>query len=498
MANNEPELVICYTSDCHGNFESYARCIASFPKGGNVLTIDGGDTFQGSPMCWYLFRQRADSGDSFPAKIMNLAGVDFITLGNHDFSFGKEALSRYLSESRAVCLCANVEGLENVRKTAVVTMENGLRVGLAGITSPLIPQWEPAENVEGLVFSDAFEAASAACEELKRQNTDLRICIYHGGFEMPPEEYDPRNSQISEAELQENQGLRIARDLDFDVLLCAHQHMPFQGKELCGTFICQTGEKCASFLQLRVRKGDVRSAFITPEKNGDPAAGSLISSLKSEMDGWLHSAAGELDIPLPADEHLHMALNGCLLANFFNQVQLSASGADISCTSLSNTPGPLPEKPTVEDVLRCYVFPNTLRVLRVDRKILKAALERSAEYFSLGENGEISVSRAFLEPMLQHFNFDYFSGIDCTLDLSHPSGSRVSSIRFSGRELEEDRTLTLCMNNYRASGAGGYPFYSECEVAADIQTEVSELILDYLSKNKKITVDKHRWLTVNR
>ena len=41
------------------------------------------------------------------------------------------------------------------------------------------------------------------------------------------------------------------------------------------------------------------------------------------------------------------------------------------------------------------------------------------------------------------------------MDIRNPVGSRVTSIRYQGAELPEDRTLTLCMNNYRSSGTGG-------------------------------------------
>ena len=42
------------------------------------------------------------------AAIMNAGGYDFITLGNHDFNYGKEYLKKYLDNLNATCLCANV------------------------------------------------------------------------------------------------------------------------------------------------------------------------------------------------------------------------------------------------------------------------------------------------------------------------------------------------------------------------------------------------------
>lgn len=61
------------------------------------------------------------------AALLNLGGYDFVTLGNHDFDYGKQTIERYLAALNARCLCANVEGIHGVEKTAVVTIENGLR-----------------------------------------------------------------------------------------------------------------------------------------------------------------------------------------------------------------------------------------------------------------------------------------------------------------------------------------------------------------------------------
>lgn len=191
-----------------------------------------------------------------------------------------------------------------------------------------------------------------------------------------------------------------------------------------------------------------------------------------------------------------MALNGSLIANFFNQVQLEASGADISCASLANTVRGFDKNVTVRDIVSTYIFPNTLVTLAVNRAQLKRALERSAEYFTLVADGRISVSESFLHPIVQHFNYDYISGVNVTFDLRRPVGDRVTSILWHGEELDDTRSLSLCMNNYRASGAGGYGVYTECGVLREQPTEIAELIIDYVLRHKDITVDKTKWLNI--
>ncbi len=191
-----------------------------------------------------------------------------------------------------------------------------------------------------------------------------------------------------------------------------------------------------------------------------------------------------------------MAVGGSVIANFFNQVQLEASGADLSVFSLANVVKGFNRQVTIRDVVSTYVFPNTLKTLRVNRRILKAALERSAEYFDLDEAGQLQVGQSFVKPLVQHYNYDYLSGMEVTMDVRRPLGDRVVSMVYQGKELEEDRELTLCMNDYRATGTGGYPMYTECELVKDQPTEIAELIIDYIDRHKSVVVDKTRWLRV--
>lgn len=113
---------------------------------------------------------------------MNIGGYDFVTLGNHDFNYGKEELEKYISALDARCLCANIAGIRGVEKTAIVTLQNGLRVGLAGVTTHYVKLWEKPENLAGIAVTDAFTAAKEAYDQLKAK-ADITVCIYHGGFE---------------------------------------------------------------------------------------------------------------------------------------------------------------------------------------------------------------------------------------------------------------------------------------------------------------------------
>lgn len=217
--------------------------------------------------------------------------------------------------------------------------------------------------------------------------------------------------------------------------------------------------------------------------------------LEDKVQEWLDTPVGFLDTELQPTYHLDMALNGSPLANFINQIQLCESNADISCTSFANVIKGFDKNITVRDIMSTYPYPNTLVVFEVNRKYLKLALERCASYFDYN-NGNITIYDRFLKPKVEHYNYDYFSNINYTFDITKEVGDRVTSIVYNGKELDDNTTLNLVMNNYRASGAGGYEFYTECKTVQEILMEMPDIIIDYFKNNKNVTVDKSKYLTV--
>lgn len=227
---------------------------------------------------------------------------------------------------------------------------------------------------------------------------------------------------------------RICRELDFDILLTGHQHMSVPGQMLHGTFIVQ------------------------PAENGEE--------------------------PLVPSDPLSMASQGCKLADFFNGVQLWSSEAQLSATSLANEIAGLPRIVRRRDLLTAYPYTNTLAVLRITGAVLRQAMERSAAYFSYGEDGRLRVSDSFLYPKVEHYNYDYYAGVEYAFDISKPVGSRVTKLEYQGVPVRDEDNFSICLNSYRASGTGGYECYLNCPVEREINLEMSDLLLEFFQKNK--------------
>ncbi|MBS4958299.1 MAG: bifunctional metallophosphatase/5'-nucleotidase [Clostridium sp.] len=500
------DLKIYFTSDLHGyvyptdyvgrNEKNIGllNIINHFNKDGNTLIIDGGDTIQGSPFTNYLSNSEFDIHPI--ATIMNTGGYDFITLGNHDFNYGKEYLKKYLNNLNANCLCTNVIDKTNelpILPYKIKTIENGLKVGLMGFTTDFITRWERPENIENIDIIDTFDSIKKHYDTVKEQ-CDVIIGVYHGGFEYDLESH----KQLSTT--KENIAYKICKEFDFDILLTGHQHLPIANMTLHGTHIAQTPHNGSKFLELKLTIDDngsmkINSSLESIELNPNKEMYDKFLPLENKVQQWLDTPVGVLDTELQPTTHLDMALNGSNLANFINQIQLESSNADISCTAFANVIKGFSKNVTVRDILSTYPYPNTLAVLEVNREILKLALERAASYFE-NNNGNVTISERFLKPKVEHYNYDYFTNINYTFDLNKEVGNRVTSIKFNGEELSDDQTLTLVMNNYRSSGAGGYEFYENCKVVKEILIEMPEIIINYFKNNPKVVVDTARYYNI--
>ena len=430
------DITIYYTSDLHGHFSpppygdktqralGLFRCAPGFVKTPNTLVIDGGDTLQGSPFTAYCVKELRSARPV--AEIMNRCGYDVVTLGNHDFNYGADYLREYLTQGNFACVCENLkdETGKSIFPRLVKVMENGLRVGIVGIVTDHVNIWEKPENLAGVQVTSPLEAAREALAAL-RQEADLTICIYHGGFER-----DLRTGRLLSSS-GENIAYQLCQELDFDILLTGHQHLSLPGRLLHGTFALQCADNGREYHRLEVSVQDgkpvIRSQAVAAQAPPDPELMQAFSGLEAQVQHWLDQSVGSLPYPLHTASHLQMAACGSDIAKLFSDVQLRASGAQLSAVSLANEVMGFGESVTRRNILASYPYSNTLMVLEITGATLRAAMERSAAYFDLDERG--------------------------------------------------------CL-----TGAGGYEMYTGCRVLREIQRDMSDLIMEYFERGMQKTL----------
>ena len=496
---------IVFTSDTHGSLYpvNYAQncpentglfCVAAqIKKDGNTLVLDGGDSLQGTPLLSYYLGHRDEYTFNPMAEGFNAMGLDYYTLGNHDFNFGYDAILDYVSAMKAQLVSCNVvdkRGALDIRRSVIHTMADGLKVGITGAATGYVNVWEQKENLTELEILDPVVELGKELEVL-RDKCDITVCIYHGGFEE-----DLATGKLL-SDTRENEACRIAREMDFDILLTGHQHMAVEGVTISGTYGVQPPDKARKYCELDIegRKGsfEISSRLVTVGAPGEgykqiAAEHEFMNGLNTTVDKWLDEPIRFLEKAIQPEEKLFAALNGSKVAAIFNQVELDFTGADFACTSLSNDPLGLKKGITVRDVLGIYQFANTIEVKSVTRDVLRAALERCAEYFDYDrETGEVSISKAFLQPKVEHYNYDYYAGLWYEFDLTKPVGERVVTLKkLDGTELDETKEYTLALSNYRATGTGGYDCIGKRPVVRSTSEEMPDLLIDYIRKNSPV------------
>lgn len=521
------KLVILQTSDVHGNIfpihygtNGYADVglgkistlvQAERKKNNHTLLIDNGDLIQGTPLTYQYVR--SDSKNNLPnpmVVVLNELQYDAGVLGNHEFNYGMEVLEAAISQARYPWLSANIvssaDGTPYFGKPYMVKRyANGLKVAVLGLTTPYIPYWEKPEHIQGLAFDDPVETAKKWVPFLKeKKQADVIIISYHGGFERDLDTGEP-----IEKITRENQGYRLCHEVEgIDVLLTGHQHRQIAGKKVNGVIVLQPGSS-GSFLgkaEMELEKRDGKWTVIHKDSELLPVVGvpedeAVLEKVKIYEEitqQWLDQPIGIIEGDMRVNDALEIRLGDHPLIEFINKVQMDAAGVDISATALFDNESPgFPENVTMRDVVSNYIYPNTLKVVRITGKDMKDALERSASYFKQYKGGKIEVNPTFTIPKPQHYNYDMWEGIEYTINISKPEGERIVKLLYKGAPVKPDAHYDVVMSNYRAGGGGQYFMFQGKPVIKEITTDVSELIANYLLERKKVKATvNHNWKVI--
>lgn len=481
-------MKLIFTSDIHSylfatTFSSpkesnigHYRIIESYKKDEDTLVIDGGDNIQGSALSKYVMEKKLFH--PFPqASAFCEGGLDIAVPGNHDFNYGRDIFTLFYKETKATILCANLidkRGELDIKKHLVFRDSEGLRVGLTGVVTDFVNVWEKKENLEDLVITDVKEAAQRELEWLKR-NSDYTVLIYHGGFER-----DLKSGALLSS-TRENIGYELCRDLEYDLLLSGHQHVGFDFQKVENTYILQPPSFARMYGEIILTKSTIEGKLKEPDGTSKTLE-EKNKALRDDIERWLDLPCGEISEAIDAPSLIDSMLLGNHIADFFNYVQKEATGADISITALNNELFSFSKNVTIREILSSYQYPNSLYLIEVGERELLEALETTASFFILA-NGIPTISEKYLYPKMELYNYDYYYGIEYEFDLSKNEGERVTKLLYNGERIGEKK-LSLVINNYRLTGAGGYSVYPKCKVIKSFDKDVQDLSIDYLLSHK--------------
>lgn len=465
---------------------------------GPHLLVDNGDVIQGSPLSYYVLKNDRKA-DKLQAAY-NQIGYDVGVIGNHEFNYGTDYLQSAIDASNYPILAANIldaSGQPAFGQPYVIFERDGLKIGVLGLTTQYIPNFEHPDHYKGLSFESAVSAAKKHLPEL-RKKADLVVVSYHGGFER-----DLKSLEASEELTGENEGMALLEACHelIDVLLTGHQHNRY-ATHVYGVPVVMPGHKGSHLskvtLDLEKAGGGWKVISSQPQLIAVDDKTSVKKSLVdqfSNLDGavhdWLDQEVGSImNGGLKIDDIHRARLEDHPYVQFINQVQMHYGGADISGTALfTNSITGFNEQVTMRDIVTNYIFPNTLAVSKVTGSDLRQAIEMSAMYYELDDEGQVKISKDWIEPKPKVYNYDLYDGIDYTIDLRKPKGQRVTSLQYQGQDILDDQELTVILNQYRSVGGGDYTMFSSSQIIREVSRPMNELIAEYLETNSPIKPD---------
>jgi 2',3'-cyclic-nucleotide 2'-phosphodiesterase (5'-nucleotidase family) len=510
-------LTILETSDLHGHLLPWdylraqpaddglarvaSRVAAIRKETANVLLLDGGDTIQGSPV-EYLHAKDTSKGPDPMAEAMSALRYDAMAVGNHEFNFGLVVLRKAEKESSFPWLSANTRNAADGSPAFpeyIVKTVGGVRVGVLGLTTPNIPNWEPERNRSGLTWEDPARTAARLVPVLrKKEKCDLVVVLVHSGPEVDLKTGEPDGTD------DENRVAALSKVPGIDLLLTGHTHRRIPLMRLNGVPLIQPG-----------RWGDVLARVdVTVEKTGRPAkvtavSGALLPSDASvPTDALVAAIAAPLDraaraymeeVVAVAEEDFPGArarLEDTALLDFVADTMREATGADLAMTSLlpgrfeGFRKGPI----RVRDVYALYPYENALVAITIDGATLKACLEHAAEFYGSAafEGGRLVLTPK--ERMIP-YNFDVVQGASYRIDPTAPVGARIKDLLFRERPVQASDRFTLAVNAYRAQGSGGYTALKSAKVVKEVPDEIRELLIERLKKLGTVRpLTDHNWV----
>lgn len=175
----------------------------------NVLLLDAGDIFQGTPYFNYY-------GGELEFKLMSMMKYDLATIGNHDFDNGIDGLYGQLPNASFEFVSANYDFKNTIMEGKVkpykILNKNGIKVGVFGLGIALDGLVDK-KNYKETVYNNPLEVAQDMSKILKNdKKCDLVICLSHLGYL-----YKNEPDKISDTKL-------ATLTKDIDLIIGGHTH----------------------------------------------------------------------------------------------------------------------------------------------------------------------------------------------------------------------------------------------------------------------------------
>ena len=483
------KTVILHSNDVHGAVEGYAyiaQLKADYEaKGAEVILVDAGDFSQGTT--YVSSTKGADA-----VTMMNAAGYDVVTLGNHEFDYGYAQLKENMSKAKFKVVCADVfneDGTPIFDANYTYTTKSGVKVGFFGMETPETQTKANPALIKGLTFAtgDAFTKA-AADQVAALKDADVVICLAHLGVDAESAPY--RSTDLYAA----------VKGIDFVVDGHSHTVMtkgekgePIQStgtafKNIGVIVIDDASKKIESNSLYEIKEDTAKDAtvaaaakVIVDRVNNE--YGTKFATSKVELNG-AKAPNGNRDVETNNGDLITDAMRWKVLQNkdglTVNEDHVVAitNGGGIRAAIAKGDV-------TKKDINTVLPFGNTVAVVYVTGEQLLEALEASTFSTPTAVGGF---------PQVSGINFTIHTGKaydknDATYPESTYYGpktiNRVVINSVNGKEFKANEVYAVVTNNFCAAGGDTYYAFKAASAQFDTGIPLDEAVMEYVTKELK-------------
>ncbi|MFG2048435.1 bifunctional metallophosphatase/5'-nucleotidase [Micromonospora sp. NPDC048935] len=435
----------------------------------NTITVAAGDLIGASPLLSAAFH------DEPTIEALSMAGLDYASVGNHEFDEGATELLRMQNGG-----CHPVDGCAdgtpfrgagfkylsaNAFRTATgkpllapyaIHKVQGVKVGFIGMTLEGTPQIVSQQGVAGLTFADEADTANRYARELRRQGVQAIVVLLHEG-----------GTQAATGGINDCVGMTgpivdITNRMDpsIDVVVSGHTHQAYNC-DINGKLVTSASSfgRLVTDIDLKIdrRSGDVVSAaannvVVTRDVAKDPKQTALINHYKTVLGPVAGRQVGVTSQAITRSQEtlFGTSLGESPLGNLIADAQLAATDNEEGAVAAFMNPGgvraDLDAGPvTYEEAFTVQPFANNLVTLDLTGAQLYCVLEQ-----------QFVTNRTLYPSSTVGYVVDPNGTTGTVADPC--AGTRVvrGSLTLGGTAVDTAATYRVTVNNFLAGGGDGF------------------------------------------
>ena len=489
------KTVILHTNDVHGNIKEYAKVAAMKDdykaQGAQVILADAGDYSQGTV---YVSLEKGKNA----VTMMNLAGYDVATIGNHEFDYGYAQLKSNLNSAAFDVVCANVlQDGSPVFDAYTMINKGGVQVAFVGVETPEAQTKANPALIQGLTFlagDEMYAAVQTQVDAARTAGADIVIVLTHLGVDSSSE---PNTSYDL---------YKKVNGIDFIIDGHSHTVMPKgpEGEPIqsTGTALNNIGVITIDNATKKIESNELIPIWHTEEVDGDNvtvydytksdetvanAAKAIIDPIDADYGQKFAESAVDLNgAKAPGNRTEETNLGDLITDAMMWAIKTKAPGVDMNnAVAITNGGGIRAAIAkgdiTKKDVNTVLPFGNTLAVVYVKGSELLEALEVSTYCTPKSLGG-----------------FPQFAGMEVELntaceydanDTTYPGSTyfgpksinRITIKTVNGKAFDKDATYAVITNNFLAAGGDTYYAFAAAQTQFDTGLPLDEILMEYIT-----------------